>query len=193
MATNLEPIGRTPAFSWPLAPEAGRSLERLNYVAAQIKPWRPGRSASDPRAGNMSVTLVAALCRQGRLVVDSEAEGEFDSAADHSTSSSPSARCGLKPRYARPGVKGEVRSVRDESQMNVAALFTWMVTISAGLALFVISIIEYDREFQSAAATRLPVPVISAHALLGTFSLMLWIGYLLLGKEPLAWAQWPCF
>ncbi len=77
--------------------------------------------------------------------------------------------------------------------MNVAALFTWMVTISAGLALFVISIIEYDREFQSAAATRLPVPVISAHALLGTFSLMLWIGYLLLGKEPLAWAQWPCF
>ena len=26
---------------------------------------------------------------------------------------------------------------------------------------------EYDREFQTAAATRLPVPLISSHALLG--------------------------
>jgi hypothetical protein len=72
--------------------------------------------------------------------------------------------------------------------MSVAALFAWMVTISAGLILLIIWIIEYDPEFQSAAATRLPVPVISAHALLGMFSLMLWIGYLLVGKEPLAWA-----
>jgi len=72
--------------------------------------------------------------------------------------------------------------------MSVVALFTWMVTISAGLILLIIWIIEYDPEFQSAAATRLPVPAISAHALLGIFSLMLWIGYLLLGKQPLAWA-----
>jgi hypothetical protein len=63
-------------------------------------------------------------------------------------------------RYAR-------RGVRDEIQMSVAALFTWMVTILGGLVLLVIWIIEYDREFQSAAATRLPVPVISAHVLLG--------------------------
>ena len=72
--------------------------------------------------------------------------------------------------------------------MSVIALFTWMVTISVGLILLIIWIIEYDPEFQSAAATRLPVPVISAHALLGLFSLMLWIGYLLLGDKPLAWA-----
>jgi hypothetical protein len=72
--------------------------------------------------------------------------------------------------------------------MSVAALFAWMVTVSAGLILLFIWIIEYDHEFQSAAATRLPVPVISAHALLGMFSLMLWIGYLLTGKESLAWA-----
>ena len=63
--------------------------------------------------------------------------------------------------------------------MSVAALFTWMVTILAGLILVVIWIIEYDPEFQTAAATRLPVPVISAHALLGMGGLMLWIGYLL--------------
>ena len=72
--------------------------------------------------------------------------------------------------------------------MSVAALFTWMVTISAGLILVVIWIIEYDPEFQTAAATRLPVPVISAHALLGLGGLMLWISYLLLDQKGLAWA-----
>jgi hypothetical protein len=72
--------------------------------------------------------------------------------------------------------------------MSVAALFTWMVTILAGLILVVIWIIEYDPEFQTAAATRLPVPVISAHALLGLGGLMLWIGYLLEDQRQLAWA-----
>jgi len=72
--------------------------------------------------------------------------------------------------------------------MNVAALFTWLVTILAGLILLVIWIIEYDREFQTAAATRLPVPVISAHVLLGMGGLMLWISYLVVDEERLAWA-----
>ena len=72
--------------------------------------------------------------------------------------------------------------------MSVAALFIWMITVLAGLILLVIWIIEYDREFQSAAATRLPVPVISAHALLAMGGLLLWISYLLLDKERLAWA-----
>jgi hypothetical protein len=72
--------------------------------------------------------------------------------------------------------------------MSVAALFTWMITILAGLILLVIWIIEYDREFQSAAATRLPVPVISAHALLAMGRLLVWIAYLLLDQERLAWA-----
>ena len=72
--------------------------------------------------------------------------------------------------------------------MSVIALFTWMVTVLAGLILLVIWIIEYDPEFQSAAATRLPVPVISAHALLGLGGLMLWISYLLLNQKGLAWA-----
>jgi hypothetical protein len=72
--------------------------------------------------------------------------------------------------------------------MSIAALFTWMFAILAGLILLMIWIIEYDREFQSAAATRLPVPVISAHALLALGGLWLWIGYLLLDEERLAWA-----
>ena len=72
--------------------------------------------------------------------------------------------------------------------MSVIALFTWMATIAAGFVLFVIWIIEYDPEFQSAAATRLPVPVISLHAFLGLSGLMLWVSYLLLGEDRLAWA-----
>ena len=81
-----------------------------------------------------------------------------------------------------------MQSVRDEMQMSIAALFTWMITILAGLILLVIWIIEYDHEFQSAAATRLPVPVISAHVLLAMGGLMLWIGYLLVDQRGLAWA-----
>lgn len=72
--------------------------------------------------------------------------------------------------------------------MDTIALYVWMVTILAGLLLLVIWIMEYDHEFQSAAATRLPVPVISAHALLGMGGLMLWIGYLLVDQQRLAWA-----
>ena len=72
--------------------------------------------------------------------------------------------------------------------MGVAVLFTWMVTVLAGLILLVIWIIEYDREFRTAAATRLPVPVISAHVLLGMGGLMLWVSYLVIDEERLAWA-----
>ncbi len=71
--------------------------------------------------------------------------------------------------------------------MSVASLFAWMATVLVGLLLLVIWLMEYDREYQSAAATRLPVPVISAHALLGVGGLMLWGVYLLADEERLAW------
>jgi hypothetical protein len=73
--------------------------------------------------------------------------------------------------------------------MSIAALFAWLLTIFGGLILLVIWIIEYDSEFQSAAATRLPVPVISAHALLGMGGLVLWLSYILADQERLAWAS----
>jgi len=72
--------------------------------------------------------------------------------------------------------------------MSVVALFTWMATIAVGLILLIIWIIEYDREFQSAPRTRLPVPVISTHALLGAGGLELWVGYLLVDQKRWAWA-----
>ena len=49
--------------------------------------------------------------------------------------------------------------------MPFAALFSWLITTVGGLYLLTIWLIGYDHEFQAGAATRLPVPVISAHAL----------------------------
>lgn len=72
--------------------------------------------------------------------------------------------------------------------MSVASVFAWMATVFVGLLLLVIWLMEYDREYQSAATTRLPVPVISAHALLGMGGLIMWGGYLLADEERLAWA-----
>jgi hypothetical protein len=72
--------------------------------------------------------------------------------------------------------------------MSLAALFTWLITAGGGLLLLTIWLIEYDREFQSAAATRLPVPVISAHALLAVAGLVIWAGYLITDSPGLAWA-----
>ena len=72
--------------------------------------------------------------------------------------------------------------------MSVAALFTWMATVLAGLVLLVIWLMEYDRDFQTAAATRLPVPLISTHALLGLGGLMAWGFYIVTDADELAWA-----
>jgi hypothetical protein len=71
--------------------------------------------------------------------------------------------------------------------MSAAALFTWMATVAVGLVLLVIWLMEYDRDFQSVAATRLPVPVISTHALLGVAGLVVWGFYLVTDDDPLAW------
>ena len=72
--------------------------------------------------------------------------------------------------------------------MSLAALFSWLITAGGGLYLLTIWLIEYDHEFQSGAATRLPVPVISAHALLAITGLGLWGYYLFSGSPRLAWA-----
>lgn len=72
--------------------------------------------------------------------------------------------------------------------MSAAALFTWIATVLVGLLLLVIWLMEYDRDFQTGAATRLPVPVISAHALLGIGGLLVWGFYLVTDEDPLGWA-----
>jgi hypothetical protein len=72
--------------------------------------------------------------------------------------------------------------------MSLAALFSWLITGGGGLYLLTIWLIEYDHEFQAGAATRLPVPVISAHALLAIIGLGVWGYYLYSAEDRLAWA-----
>ena len=72
--------------------------------------------------------------------------------------------------------------------MGIVALVTWMSTAGGGLYLLAVWLIEYDREFQTAARTRLPVPVISSHALLAVTGLVIWSAYLFTDDKPLAWA-----
>jgi hypothetical protein len=73
--------------------------------------------------------------------------------------------------------------------MSTVALFTWMATALVGLILLVIWLMEYGRDFQSVAATRLPVPVISSHALLGVVGLMAWGFYVATDEDKLALAS----
>jgi hypothetical protein len=71
--------------------------------------------------------------------------------------------------------------------MALIALIAWIATVSAGLYLLAIWLIEYDREFQSSAATRLPVPVIGTHALLALCGLAVWGIYVVTDTVKLAW------
>jgi len=73
--------------------------------------------------------------------------------------------------------------------MRVAALISWLITASGGLYLLVIWLIENEAGGRGAAASRLPLPVISGHALLATGGLVAWIGYLITGRRTLAWAS----
>jgi hypothetical protein len=72
--------------------------------------------------------------------------------------------------------------------MSELALLTWVVTALGGLFLLAIWLIEYDPDFQRAAATRLPVPVISGHAMLAICGLVVWVSYLITGDDQFAWA-----
>lgn len=46
--------------------------------------------------------------------------------------------------------------------MSVVVLITWFSAVAGGLLLLAARLIEYTSDFQGAAATRLPVPVIFA-------------------------------
>jgi hypothetical protein len=72
--------------------------------------------------------------------------------------------------------------------MSIFALVAWVITVFAGLFLLAIWLIEYDPEIQRAAATRLPVPVISSHAALALFGLIVWVSYLITGEDQFAYA-----
>ena len=76
--------------------------------------------------------------------------------------------------------------------MAVLTLIAWIVTAMAGLYLLAIWLIEYDPDFQRAAAIRLPVPVVCGHVLLAVGGLATWVMYLLTDEKIWCWmATWP--
>jgi hypothetical protein len=70
--------------------------------------------------------------------------------------------------------------------MSLLALAAWIITASFGLYLLSIWLIEYDKEFQSVAATRLPPAVLASHVTLAFGGLLIWIGYLIFDSDRLA-------
>jgi hypothetical protein len=72
--------------------------------------------------------------------------------------------------------------------MTVAALVTWVITALAGLYLLAIWLIEYDPDFQHAAATRLPVPVVAGHVLAAAGGLAAWALYAITRKHAFSLA-----
>jgi hypothetical protein len=90
-----------------------------------------------------------------------------------------------------PGQGADLGSVisRKEGPLGVAALISWLITASGGLYLLVIWLIENDSASRGAAASRLPLSVVSGHALLAAGGLTVWLGYLLTGRRTLAWAS----
>jgi len=73
--------------------------------------------------------------------------------------------------------------------MSYVALIAWIVTAMAGLFLLTIWLIEYDPDYQRAAATRLPVPVVCGHVLLAVGGLGTWVAYLITDKKVYCWAD----
>jgi hypothetical protein len=71
--------------------------------------------------------------------------------------------------------------------MSLIALVTWIMTAAGGLYLLSIWLIEYDKDFQSVTATRLPPAVLTAHVLLAGGGLFVWIGYVVADQDRLAW------
>src|SRR5437588_11821325 len=67
------------------------------------------------------------------------------------------------------------------------ALFSWFLTVSAGLYLLAIWLIEYDISAPGGAVSRLPRTVISGHVLLAASGLAAWVGYLIVDRDMLAW------
>ena len=71
--------------------------------------------------------------------------------------------------------------------MAVLALVVWSGTALVGLYLLAIWLIEYDPGSRHAAASRLPVLVITGHVLFAVAGLLSWVIYLITGKEIYSW------
>jgi hypothetical protein len=72
--------------------------------------------------------------------------------------------------------------------MSIIALITWIIAASCGLYLVSIWLIEYDKEFQAVARTRLPPLVLAAHVTLAGGGLVTWVIWFVWWNNYLVWA-----
>jgi hypothetical protein len=70
--------------------------------------------------------------------------------------------------------------------MRIVVVITWFITICFGLFLLGIWLVEYDRDGRQGGASRLPVPVLSGHALLAVAGVPVWLVYIVTGEDKLA-------
>jgi hypothetical protein len=73
--------------------------------------------------------------------------------------------------------------------MSVAylALTTWFAAVLAGLYMLTVWLIENDVTSRHTAPSQLPVPVIFTHLGLAVTGLGVWVAYLVLDRDMLAW------
>jgi hypothetical protein len=71
--------------------------------------------------------------------------------------------------------------------VGFAALITWFAAVLAGLYMFTVWLIENDVGARDTASSQLSVPVILAHLALAVTGLVVWVSYLVLEREALAW------
>jgi hypothetical protein len=71
--------------------------------------------------------------------------------------------------------------------MGAIGLITGVLAAGLGLYLLAIWLIEYDKEYQTAAATRLPPPVLAGHVLAAATGMIIWVAYLIWDDHRLAW------
>lgn len=71
--------------------------------------------------------------------------------------------------------------------MAYVALILWLITAMGGLYMLAVWLIEYDVTDKGTAPSRLPIPIIFGHLLLAVSGLAVWVAYLLLDRDVLAW------
>ncbi len=72
--------------------------------------------------------------------------------------------------------------------MGIVALTTWFITAGAGLYLFAVWLIEHDGSKGRSASSRLRAPVVFAHVMLAVAGLTIWVVYMYVDADRLAWA-----
>ncbi|MFF8601377.1 hypothetical protein ACF065_22875 [Streptomyces sp. NPDC015232] len=71
--------------------------------------------------------------------------------------------------------------------MHIAALIAWLLTAVSGFSMLGTWIARGGLRQKGAGASRLPAPVIFGHFALAALGLLVWIAYLAVDRDALAW------